>query len=252
MRDVVPRIMNAYSARRAFTQVGNLSASVRPLLRIERAVIDRADRVGQRLRGDPIQAGHVDISPLNCSIGKSAPREPALEPVAVVLSVSGALLRRFILRVCREKCRMARLGRCRANPALLAKIETEGVRNGKRPPTGCSAAWALMVGCRAPLAAGKDVKETIIILLFRFKCKLTLRQRLRRRVNELISSVNFHSECAWGARPCSRGLRMCDQDARSEIRGDLASGCRCSGLHRPQMRLLYPGYLPFNCAALPC
>jgi hypothetical protein len=76
MRDVVPQIMNAYAARRAFTQVGNLSASVRPLLRIERAVIDRADRVGQRLRGDPIQAGHVDISPLNCSIGKSAPLEP--------------------------------------------------------------------------------------------------------------------------------------------------------------------------------
>jgi hypothetical protein len=42
----VPQIVNAYSARRAFTQVGNLSASVWPPLRIKRAVIDRADRVG--------------------------------------------------------------------------------------------------------------------------------------------------------------------------------------------------------------
>jgi hypothetical protein len=76
MRDVVPRIMNAYSARRAFTQVGNLSASVRPLLRIERTVIDGAYRIGQRLGGDSIQADHVDISPLSCDIGKSAPLEP--------------------------------------------------------------------------------------------------------------------------------------------------------------------------------
>ncbi len=41
----VPHIVNAYSARCAFTQIGNLPASVRPLMRIERAVIDRADRV---------------------------------------------------------------------------------------------------------------------------------------------------------------------------------------------------------------
>jgi hypothetical protein len=41
----VPQIMNAYSARCAFTQVGNLSASVRPPLRVKRAVMDRAYRV---------------------------------------------------------------------------------------------------------------------------------------------------------------------------------------------------------------
>ena len=42
----VPHVVNAYSARRAFTQVGNPAASRQPKLRIERAVIDRADRLG--------------------------------------------------------------------------------------------------------------------------------------------------------------------------------------------------------------
>ena len=42
----VPHIMNAYSPRCAFAQLGNHAARVRPQERIERAVIDRADRVG--------------------------------------------------------------------------------------------------------------------------------------------------------------------------------------------------------------
>jgi hypothetical protein len=46
-----------------------------------------------------------------------------LEPVAVVLSVSGALLRRFILRLCREKCKMARLGRCRRIPHCSQRLK---------------------------------------------------------------------------------------------------------------------------------
>jgi hypothetical protein len=58
----VPHIVNAYAARRALTQVGDLSASVRPLLRIERAVIDRADRIGERLGGDALQTDHVERS----------------------------------------------------------------------------------------------------------------------------------------------------------------------------------------------
>ena len=56
----VPQIMNAYSAACAFTQIGNFSASVRPLLRIERAIVDRADRIGKCLGRDPIQADHVE------------------------------------------------------------------------------------------------------------------------------------------------------------------------------------------------
>src|SRR5229473_3092168 len=37
---------------------------------------------------------------------ESCPDGPVLEPVAVVLGVSGALLRRYILWLCCEKCRM--------------------------------------------------------------------------------------------------------------------------------------------------
>ena len=41
----MPHVMNAYSARGAFTEIGNKPARGRPQMRIERAVIDRADRL---------------------------------------------------------------------------------------------------------------------------------------------------------------------------------------------------------------
>jgi hypothetical protein len=57
----VSHIMNANSAACAFTQIGNLPASVWPLMRIESAVIDRADRVRQRLSRNSVQIDHVEL-----------------------------------------------------------------------------------------------------------------------------------------------------------------------------------------------
>jgi hypothetical protein len=55
----VPQIVNADSARGAVRQIGDFSARVQPPLRIERAVVDRADRLGELLGGDAIQTDHA-------------------------------------------------------------------------------------------------------------------------------------------------------------------------------------------------
>src|SRR5216684_7123094 len=74
-----------------------------------------------RLRGDPIQADHV--------VAESGvlPDRPELEPVAVVLGVSGALLRRYILWLCCEKCRMPASEGTVSESRMPARAEITGV-----------------------------------------------------------------------------------------------------------------------------
>src|SRR5262249_9899806 len=59
----VPQVVNAHAARRALAQLDDPPDGIAPALRIERAVVDRADRIGQRLRGNSVQTVHAAPSP---------------------------------------------------------------------------------------------------------------------------------------------------------------------------------------------
>src|SRR5882724_6409850 len=78
-----------------------------------------------RLRGDPIQADHVVAE------AGVPPDGPVLEPVAVVLGVSGALLRRYILWLCCEKCRMPASEGTVSESRMPARAEITGVTRPK-------------------------------------------------------------------------------------------------------------------------
>src|SRR6185436_8166720 len=51
----IAQIVNAHAAGGALHEIDNAADGVEPSLRIERAVVNGADRVRQRLRGDPLK-----------------------------------------------------------------------------------------------------------------------------------------------------------------------------------------------------
>ena len=90
--------------------------------------------------------------------------------------------------------------------------------------------------------------------LVRFKRKLTLRQGLRRHVNELISSVNF----TWRAREIGadgRELRMARQKHVIKTRESKSAATSPQAAvapdYTPTSAIFYPPHA-FNCAALLC
>jgi hypothetical protein len=61
----IPEVVDAHAARPALAQLANVSDGIDPALWIERAIVDYSDRVGQGLRGDPIEPVHNPPIPLN-------------------------------------------------------------------------------------------------------------------------------------------------------------------------------------------
>jgi hypothetical protein len=63
-------------------------------------------------------------------------------------------------------------------------------------------------------------------MLFGFKCKLTLRQRLRRGINELIPSVNFTSSALLSADSYEAACdKRVTRRVQKNIRDESTSSC---------------------------